>query len=216
MTASSKEPMFLYPELRQFPFDETCEQIVRALESRNWDVPGIIVRFNTFGPMNARSKYCMVKEIKSDDFSFNLYFCRFQKNVGEFTDTAAISRINIPKMELDIDNARSVPTFTKYIGETWENDKKIFVKSLKGELGRIDHEPGMYLRYIVDDNAAGAKPDILIRGDNDPSNKYPPEDEEPIEYRISTVFQIFQLWLMDYLLAKILEYPTTNEEIDIH
>ncbi len=39
------KPAFLYPQSRQFPFDEVAEQIVRALEERNWRVPGIDVQF---------------------------------------------------------------------------------------------------------------------------------------------------------------------------
>jgi len=30
------EMQFLYPISRQFPFDDTCEKIVRELEKRNW------------------------------------------------------------------------------------------------------------------------------------------------------------------------------------
>jgi hypothetical protein len=34
---TATEPTFLYPHSRQFPFDEVCEQIVRALEERNYN-----------------------------------------------------------------------------------------------------------------------------------------------------------------------------------
>lgn len=213
MTALSKEPMFLYPESRQFPFDGVCEQIVRALELRNWRVPGITVEFNVFGPSGAQ--YRMVRQITGDDFSFRLCFCRVQKNMGIYNYDAAVSQINIPKMEIDVDNDYSVPTFTKYVGEKWEKDKIVFFKSMKGWLSKIYYEPNMYLRYKVDSRIIGARSEMLIRADNDLGHKYSSEDKEPTEYKTDTVFQIFQLWLTDCVLAKILEYPVANEEIDI-
>ena len=54
MTLLTVKPQFLYPRSRQFPFDEIAENIVRALEKRNWNVPGIEVEFDTYGSGEAK------------------------------------------------------------------------------------------------------------------------------------------------------------------
>ena len=72
MTLLTVKPQFLYPRSRQFPFDEIAENIVRALEKRNWNVPGIEVEFDTYGSGEAKYKY--VKRITGKDFI--LYFMR--------------------------------------------------------------------------------------------------------------------------------------------
>ena len=81
MTLLTVKPQFLYPRSRQFPFDEIAENIVRALEKRNWNVPGIEVEFDTYGSGEAKYKY--VKRITGKDFI--LYFMRivnfFEHNI---------------------------------------------------------------------------------------------------------------------------------------
>ena len=49
MSVLTTTPQFLYPYSRQFPFDEVAEKIVRAIEKRNWKVPGITVEFDIYG-----------------------------------------------------------------------------------------------------------------------------------------------------------------------
>jgi hypothetical protein len=63
---ASTEPQFLYPKSRQYPFDEVCEQIVRALEERGWDVPGLTINFGVYG--GEAEKYRLVRSIVGDDF----------------------------------------------------------------------------------------------------------------------------------------------------
>lgn len=43
MGGAGKMTQFLYPTSRKFPFDDACGDVVRGLEARNWDVPGITV-----------------------------------------------------------------------------------------------------------------------------------------------------------------------------
>ena len=89
MSVLTTKPTFLYPHSRQFPFDEVAEKIVRALEKRNWNVPGISVDFYTYG--SGEAKYKMVNHIIGSDFK--LSFCRSQgklnarKNDIELGDT---------------------------------------------------------------------------------------------------------------------------------
>lgn len=136
-------PQFLYPKSRQFPFDEVCEQIVRELEVRNWQVPGIEVKFNIYG--TGEAKYQMVRCIKKDDFK--LRFCRVQGSLdGHWNDTAAINELVIPKMELHVYEDESGPTFYLYAGKNYERDRKRFMDGLKVN-SKLRGEPKTYLEY---------------------------------------------------------------------
>jgi hypothetical protein len=66
---------FLYPISRQFPVDEVCGQIVRELEKRNWQVPGIVVDFHDYG--TGAQKFRMVSNIRGEEFRlhFGHYRC---------------------------------------------------------------------------------------------------------------------------------------------
>ena len=68
---------FLLPTSRQYSFDETVEQLVRALWEKKWEVPGIDVKFHYYGPQEAYSK---VDTIQGPDF--RLWFCRVQGQIG--------------------------------------------------------------------------------------------------------------------------------------
>lgn len=43
MRKSPEHRVFLFPTSRQYPVDEVCEQIIRALHARNFEVPGLKV-----------------------------------------------------------------------------------------------------------------------------------------------------------------------------
>ena len=62
-------PTFTYPTARDYPVDEVAENIVRALEKRNWDVPGITVDFDIYG--SGEKRYMKVATITGEDFIFN-------------------------------------------------------------------------------------------------------------------------------------------------
>lgn len=64
MSVLTRTPQFLYPLSRQFPFDEGAEEIVKAIEKRNWKVPGITIEFGTYG--SGEEKYQMVSKITSN------------------------------------------------------------------------------------------------------------------------------------------------------
>ena len=98
MAVFAIEPKFLYPKLRQFPFDEVVERIVKALEARNWAVPGLTVKFYDYG--SGLTKYRQVNEIKGA--GFRLHFSRIQENMGRWNDIAAVSTLFIPKQELHV------------------------------------------------------------------------------------------------------------------
>ena len=124
MSVLTTTPQFLYPHSRQFPFDEVAEKIVRAIEKRNWKVPGITIKFDTYG--SGEAKYQMIRSITGDNFK--LYFCRVQGRLnGHWNDTAALHSVYIPKQIIEVYDDESGPTYYLYVGKNWEKDKKFFL-----------------------------------------------------------------------------------------
>jgi hypothetical protein len=212
-------PTFLYPTSRQFPFDEVCEQIVRTLEDRNWDVPGITVEFHNYG--SGDQKYRLVSDIRGD--GFQLHFGRVQRRLGHYNDTAAVSQLVIPGKQLDIYDDESGPTYYVYVGESWERDKERFLRGSKVN-SRLDREGRWYLMYkgacrcgasdFGQHYHSGRRPPLLVH-DNDLGREYDTNGLEPKSYRTSEVLEEFRSWLQDTLLARILEHPPAAERIDI-
>ncbi len=132
---------FLYPMSRQFPVDEVCEQIVRELEKHNWEVPGMVIELDEYGP-----GYRMVRDIRSQDFS--LHFGRVQRLMpgGHYNDIAAVSTIVIPKKEIHIYKDESGPAFYIYVGNNWRNDREKFMHSSKFN-SRLNGNARTYLQY---------------------------------------------------------------------
>ena len=130
-TATSMEPRFLYPQSRQFPFDEVCEQIVRALEERNWSVPGITVDFDVYG--TGDEKYRLVRHIKGDDFK--LWFCRPQALMGRWNDTAAVTGSSSLRRSSTSTTTNRVPRSTSMSAGTGKRTRAVSstgVRSIAG------------------------------------------------------------------------------------
>ena len=237
IATANTEPTFLYPKARQFPFDEVCEQIVRALEERNWNVPGITVDFGVYG--SGAEKYRTVRTIKGEDFK--LWFCRVQARMGKWNDTAAITEIIIPEKELHVYDDESGPTYIVYAGLDWESDKGWFFTSSKVN-SKLRGEPRQYLKYkagcncsrtngasfpaigfltaaLTDDTQAtarmhhthsGQRSPLLIH-DNDLDREYDPEEGEIQAYRTEDVFAEFTQWLQRNVLPRIEAQPIPSE-----
>lgn len=138
---------FLYPRSRQFPFDEVSELIVRAMEDRNWNVPGLKVTFDEYG--SGDSKFRMVRYIRGEDFK--LYFGRAQGQAGNdrrhtWNDTAAITEMVIPGKEIHVYEDESGPTFYLYVGSNWAEDREQFMNDLKVN-SKLNGKPKTYLEY---------------------------------------------------------------------
>ncbi|MCK4634336.1 MAG: hypothetical protein KAT37_00505 [Candidatus Aenigmarchaeota archaeon] len=197
-------PRFLRPSVGQFPFDKTTLYIIRALEERNFDVPGINVKFHYYGPSDSYKK---VDTIEGDDF--RLWFCRVQGKVDPFwNDTAAVTELNIPRKELHVYEDNSGPTFYLYAGDDWEKDKKLFTRGLKVN-SKLNKEPKTYLRYTGSLQKSHlesylSKPfnwaPYLVH-DNDLGREYDPEGDEPAYFKTQKVFQEFK----DFLESKLKE-----------
>ena len=117
MSLLTVTPKFLYPYVRQFPFDEVAEKIIRELEKRNFQVPGITVDFDTYGAGEA--KYQHVHHVIGDEFK--LTFMRVQRLLTSgWNDVAALHEICIPRQLIRGFDDESGPTYYLYVGEDWE------------------------------------------------------------------------------------------------
>lgn len=222
----SSQMQFLYPNVQQFPFDSTCEQIVHELERRNWQVPGIDVEFHEYG--SGEEKYRAVNYIKGQDFK--LWFCRMQRTIagGRWNDTAAVTEIVIPKKELHVYKDESGPTFYLYVGNNWEADRERFMSSSKVN-SKLHGEPKLYLQYHgechcqgdgLSDSVQGMRhthpgrrPPLLAHT-NDLGREYDPEGDEPKLFRTAEVMNEFEQYLKEVVLKNILSHPIPTEKID--
>ena len=123
MSVLTTKPKFLYPSARQFPIDEVSEKIVRALEKRNWEVPGITVKFDNYGSGEARYKLARTIIGKK----FKLHFCRPQGELDSiWTDTAGLYKVCIPKQTIEVFSDVVNPNVFLYAGGI--NEKKMHLK----------------------------------------------------------------------------------------
>ncbi|MFA5197818.1 MAG: hypothetical protein WC437_05370 [Patescibacteria group bacterium] len=233
---------FLYPTSRQFPVDEVCEQIVRELEKRNWQVPGINVEFHEYG--SGAQKFRAVLRIKSQDFK--LWFCRVQRTMpgGRWNDTAGVTEIVIPKKELHVYEDESGPTFYLYVGDDYERDREKFVNGSKVN-SKLNGEPKLYLEYkggcdcratggasseavgfltatLTGDaeklarmthTHSGRRPPLLVHT-NDLGREYDPEGDEPKLFRIAEVMAEFKQYLEEVVLKMVVAHPIPTEKVD--
>lgn len=215
-TERSNQMQFLYPTSRQFPFDETCEKIVRELEKRNWQVPGIEVEFQKYG--SGAQKLCAVWLIKSNDFK--LRFGRVQRTMpgGRWNDTAAVTGIVIPKKELHVYEEESGPTFYFYVGNDYDRDREKFISASRVN-SRLNHEPRIYLEYTGRANQEGthsysrSRSPYLVHT-NDLGRQYDPKGDEPKFFSTYEVMAEFSHYLENTVLAMILSEPIPTERID--
>lgn len=221
---------FLYPTSRQFPFDVICETIVRELEVRNWEVPGITVEFSEYG--SGEQKFRHVQYIKGKDFK--LWFCRKQCTMtdGRYNDIAAVTEIVIPKKEIRVYEDESGPTFYLYVGDNWARDREKFMNGSKVN-SKLNGEPRMYLEYKgAWSNPAryiypGQRPPLLVHN-NDLGREYDPKDRgkwnwltwrrepgDPTQFKTSEVMEEFTSYLEKEVLEKrILSQGIPTEKKD--
>jgi len=207
MSVLTLKPRFLYPYSRQFPFDEVAEKIVKALEKRNWKVPGIVVKFHTYG--SGEAKYKRVSEIKGNDFK--LHFCRVQGKLDDYwNDTAALEDVFIPKQEMSFYDDESGPSFCLYVGNNWEADKEWFMNSIKVH-SKLNKQPRKYLKYSGERMYRGARAKELVFN-HDLGREYSPEGDEPRRFNLSKKFKEITEWLEENVLNYILSFPEVERE----
>ena len=207
MTLLTVKPQFLYPRSRQFPFDEIAENIVRALEKRNWNVPGIEVEFDTYG--SGETKYKYVKRITGKDFI--LYFMRIQGRVSKkMNDIAALQSVCIPKQILEVFEDESDPGYYLYVGDDWKKDKKWFMNSTKVN-SKLRKEPRRYLCYRG--NTYKRRAEVLLP-DSDLDREYLPEGDEPRSIVLEEKFNEIIIWLREFVLEYILSLEETEKVVE--
>ena len=203
MSVLQVTPQFLYPHSRQFPFDEVAEKIVRAMEKRNWKIPGITVEFDTYG--SGEEKYQMISSITGDNFK--LYFFRVQGSLNShLNDVAALHRICIPKEILEVFNDESGPNYYLYVGNDWESDKEWFMNSIKVH-SKLKKEPRRYLLYRG--NTYKQRTQELVN-DNDLNREYSAKGNEPVCISLEQKFNEITAWLKEFVLDYILTFPESD------
>jgi len=224
-------PQLLYPHSRKFPFDEVCEQIVRELETRNFDVPGMRVEFDVYG--SGEQKLRLVRSIEGDGYlvdgrrvgDFRIYFGRVQglPPSGAWNDTAAVNSIALRYKKLDVYEDESGPRFKFYVGNDWEADRVAFMRDY-GVNSKLDGKPRTYLLYKgachckegwsgLSHTHTKRRPPLLV-SDNDLGREYDPE-HEPRKYDTAEVMLEFAAHLRDVVLAEILRHPLPAERLDV-
>ena len=182
----------------QYPFDEVCERIARALARRNWKVPGIEVKFSDGG--TGESKYRCVRTIKGENF--RLGFCR-PYNVSELT---------IPKRELRVYLDESGPTYWHFIGDDWDIHKTYFMKRYKFD-AKGKGLPRFYLKYhgtYTKPNdrehttfARRGKRNPFLSNDTDMNREYAARENEPQYFETEQVYREFTVWITANVLQVI-------------
>lgn len=171
MTAVAKQPRerpFLFPTARVYPFDETCEAIVRALVERNYKVPGVEVDLKDY----ALGRYVSV--VEGEDF--RLWFCRGQARRGEWNDVAAVARITTPKESLGVYSDMSGPTYNVLVAPECF-DLKSWLASGGDVNSRLRGRPRSYLHYSGRGDTAGrhyVTPAPYVVHDDDLGREYSP------------------------------------------
>lgn len=205
MSVLTVKPKFLYPHSRQFPFDEVAEKIVKAIENRNWKVPGITIDFDTYG--TGETKYQMIRHITGD--YFKLYFCRVQGRLeGHWNDTAALHSVCIPKQILEVFEDESGPRYYYYVGKDWDSDKDWFMNSIKVN-SKLNKDPRRYLQYEGRRYYQGTRAKELL-ANNDLNREYSPKGNEPISFNLEEKFKEFTEWLEENVLNYILSFPEAD------
>ncbi len=196
-------PEMLYPTSRQFPFDEITYKIVKALEMRNWEVPGITVEFFTYGLGEA--KYKMVGKITGEDF--RMFFHRKQRSLGnDYNDIAGLSELAIPREYIRVYADDSAPTYCLYVGDNWEDNKDSFMNGSNMH-AKLDKKPKTYLKYNSDSGQVCPK---YLQAWSDGDREYLPEGNEPKQVNLKKKFGTFVRWLQVNVLDYIQSFPEAD------
>lgn len=195
-------PLFLRPTARNYPVDEVCAKIAEALEARNWEVPGIEVKFTTYG--SGASLFRMLYEVRGNDFA--LRYHRSQGLNDGFYDMAAINRIAILKKDVELYGDGSGPRLSEYIGDAddWEKDRKWFYRgyySSRRENLLEFREHGPYVN-VTSSYEYGSTGTATLLVAHDGSRLYKTFD----------LLDEFSRWLKDNVLTVIESYPESEPD----
>ncbi len=202
---------FLYPTSRQFPFDDVCEQIVRALHARNWQVPGFKITMSTYG--SGEQKLRHVGEIVNASLDVKIRFGRQQGLLpgGAYKDVAAVHEVQIARRALDVYEDESGPSYCVYVGECWERDRTTW---WQGYNAKHEGKPRTYLRYSGNGYRAPGMRAGSLEAVKD-YREYMPEGAEPMLYSTDTVMAEIRDYLHDVVLTAIEAQPGAAAIADV-
>ena len=203
---------FLYPTKHQFPFDEVCGLIVRALEARAWKAEGFVVDFRVYGSGAQKVRY--VSSVQSDQSAIDLGqhdvkidFGRPQETLpgGRLNDCAAVNEVRIPRRSLRVYEDESGPTYNVYVGNAWEQDRSTWWSRPNA---RLNNEPRLCVRYSGDGRFRNRRSGSLS-WDKD-GREYGPEGDEPTLFSMAEVMEEFRVYLNDVVLPAIEAFPVAD------
>lgn len=203
---------FLYPKSRQFPFDETCEQIVHALQARNWKAPGFTVNFEDYGSDAQKLRY--VSSIKSDQSAIDhghhdvmIKFGRPQGLLpgGQWNDTAAVDEVQLTKQILHVYPDESGPSYYIYVGTNWERDRATWWSHPNA---RLHKKTRQCIRYSGRSCWRNTRAPLLTWDQDD--REYGPEGEDPQSFVTANIMAEFRDYLRDIILPAI-EAPSSHD-----
>lgn len=198
----------LYPKSRQFPFDDACEQIVRALHARNWKVPGFTVTFSYYGSGAQKLRY--VSTIVSDQSAIDLgqhdiklYFCRVQGRLsgGPYNDIAAVNEVRIGSRALRVYEDESGPSYNVYVGDNWERDRSTYWDRYNAKL---NNEPRLCVRYSGRSGYRNSRATTLEYVKD--HREYAPMGADPQTYDTREVMEGVRAHLQSVILPAIVAY----------
>ena len=197
---------FLYPTSRQYPIDAVCEEIVRALEARNFDVPGIAVDFYTYGSGEQHVRHLST----ATGENFSLHFGRPQGTLpgDTWNDCAAVSTVTVGDKKLSIYQAGAGPRFWLYVGDDPVSRRKFLASSWPGVNSKLNGEPRTYLTYrgnYANEQGYARQGSMLLHND-DFGREYDPIDE-PSVFVTSGIMRLFESYLREVVLAQISKQP---------
>lgn len=209
----------LYPKYHVFPVDEVCEHVLRHLEVRDWQVPGIEVEMTAHDSIGRP----MVARVSGEDFSIEF---------GHGYVGPNLTRLVVPTKELIFWWNAYELTLNVYRGSDWRRDREFFINERHKYHGRCKCSP-RYIHYRsrcncngnstalkrfgpIEDVATEAlsshdalhphrqmwRCPLMVHYDWDRTG-YTPVGNEPYVYRTESVMAEMEQWLRTQLLPSI-------------
>lgn len=176
----------------QFPFDRVCSQVRRLAENRGFSVEGLDFDFKVFEGVNGFGSQRTLVNIWGDDF-------KIRYRGGEL-----VSEIIIPGKELHIYSDESGPVLYLYVGENWEYDKLVWMRSTKLH-ERMRNEPQTYLRYEPRSRMENQRAESLWVIEDLLGREYKWKQGDPVTFVVEDLYNEFRDWLIEFVLEPIRE-----------
>jgi hypothetical protein len=199
-----------YPRAEIYPVDKVCNEIVTEVINRCGDVSWIEV----FSQERIIHGVTVVRVCNLKGEDFELTFNRKQDRQIQGKDSyASIYEIYIPGHQFRMYSDNSGPTYYLYVGNDWKNDRGIFESEFK-TMPKITIEPRTYLLFEGSREAPKGMEECFIPEtvyapylihDNGDGMQYDPLPGERSWYTTEEVMEIFDSWLRENVLKRLLD-----------